>query len=181
MLTDRRFRAVQRFPAGQAPADLLWQPPVRVPRDHQRAALQGPRGGLCLPAGCGNVLGFEDNRIPDPGHCGVAGCAGVLPHALSLPWVGWGPGQPAPAVPSRLLCPFPRWTAGPWVSSSTSWSTARCPSMAMTTRPWSSRSRAVTTGSPRSSQVGPPPSPCLSPVPVSPPAPDLSLPQTPAG
>lgn len=230
---DCRLWPVQRLPAGQTFADLLRQPSLRVPRNHQREAVQGPRGRLCLAScvreclvssslGFGKALGvFPGERCRQSSasvvwgntspktkchavvcgsHSGVnvVGCRWlelVLPHAPSTPGAaaepllggptqpGWGPGQPGPAAPpSRLVCPSGRWTAGPWAFSSTSWSMARCRSMAMTTRLWSSRSRVGTTGNPRSCRVSRPPPPCaLPPLCMFPSVPDPPLPQMPAG
>lgn len=117
---DRRFRAVQRFPAGQAPADLLRQPPVRVPRDHQRPPLQGPRGWLCLLPGCGNrsggfPTGFWDNGTP-VGWVGVLGsCPTPCPFPVAAAILGalmrlwWGGDQDSLVLlsPPGSSVPFP--------------------------------------------------------------------------
>lgn len=84
---DCRLWPLQRLPAGQTSADLLRQPSLRIARNHQREAIQGPGGGLCLPALCGRMpcclfawtqgkaLGVfpEERCVPLPVWFGVAG------------------------------------------------------------------------------------------------------------
>ncbi|OWK52993.1 hypothetical protein RLOC_00008336 [Lonchura striata] len=95
----------------------------------------------------------------------ISGCPTFSSRTSSCRPTAAAPCTPPPRSSTGGPTGAPRWTAGPWVSSSTSWSTARCPSMATTTRLWSSRSPAGTTGSPRSSQVGTPPPPVCPPSP----------------
>uniref|UniRef100_A0A8B9THV0 non-specific serine/threonine protein kinase n=1 Tax=Anas platyrhynchos TaxID=8839 RepID=A0A8B9THV0_ANAPL len=124
---------------------VLRQPSLRISRNHQRAALQGPGGTLCPTGGSG-----------------VGVVSPVLhPRSCCEPVAGWWGGGLVLLPPSRVTSPCGRWTAGPLAFSSTSWCTARCRSTATTTRLWSSRSRAGTTGSPPSCQVGSPLPPCV--------------------